>query len=110
MLGTSTISLSSPSSNPAILTVGGQTFTAAPSGFVVAGTAVVPGGPVVTISGTPVSLDPKGTLHVGSSAIPLATGGGVGVPFRGGQGRVRVPAVLGLLVGGFLGAVGMFMM
>ena len=54
-----------------VFTVGGETFTAAPTGFAVSGTTLSPNGPAVTIGGTAVSLGPPG-LPIGSSTISLA--------------------------------------
>ena len=58
-----------------IFTLGNQVITAAPTGFIVApGTTLSPGGPAVTISGTPLSLLPSGTaLIIGTSTLPLPT-------------------------------------
>lgn len=60
--------------SPAVLTVGGQTFTALPNGFAVAGSSVVPGGSPVVVSGTPIALGSSGILTVGSSSILLPSG------------------------------------
>ena len=66
-IGSSTISLPSQTA----FTVGGQIFIAEPTGFAVAGTTLTPGGPAITISGTPVSLAPGGTLAIGGATIAL---------------------------------------
>ena len=76
VIGGSTIPFASTSS---VFTVGGQTFTAAPTGFVIAGTTLMPGGSAVTISGTVVSLGPSGSLKIGSSTIPLASASATGL-------------------------------
>ena len=55
-----------------IFTVEDQVFTANPTGFILAGSNVVPGGEPVTISSTPISLGPSGTLFVGGNPIPLS--------------------------------------
>jgi hypothetical protein len=55
-----------------VFTVAGQTLTVAPTGFVVGGVTISPGGPAVTIAGTVVLLGPSG-LQIGSSTLPLAT-------------------------------------
>ena len=55
-----------------IFTVGGQTFTAEPTGFAIASTSISPG-QAVTISGTIISLGPSGALVVGSNTIILPT-------------------------------------
>lgn len=53
------------------MTVGGQTFTAAPSGFVVDGNTVNPGAGAITVGGTRLSLGPSGELVIGSSTTTL---------------------------------------
>ena len=60
--------------SPTVLTVGGQPFTALPNGFAVAGSSVVPGGPPVIVSGTPIALGYSGILTVGSSSTVLPNG------------------------------------
>lgn len=61
-----------PNQNDAsVFTVGNQPFTAKPSGFVVGGSTVLPGGVPVTISGTPVALDNSGGLVIGTSSFPI---------------------------------------
>ena len=67
-IGSSTIDLF-PSK---IYTVAGQTFTPNPSFFAIAGTTISAGGAAATINGTIISLQPSGTLLVGSSTIPLS--------------------------------------
>ena len=61
-----------PLPSQSVFTVGSQTFTANPTGFVVApGTTLTPGG-AATISGTMISLPSSGgNLIIGSSTIPL---------------------------------------
>ena len=85
-IGDASVNLDSQPAPPAdVIIIGGQTFTANPSGFQIdAGSAVlVPGGTPVTISRTEVSLDGSGQLHLGrTSSIRL-------VPFQ---------AVSGLLI------------
>lgn len=54
-----------------IFTVGGQTFTANPTEFSVAGATLSAGGPGITVNGTPISLIPSGSLLIGTSTIPL---------------------------------------
>ena len=51
-----------------IYTVGGQIITANPTGFVVDGTTVSPGGSAVTVSGTVISLGLSGALLIGYSS------------------------------------------
>ena len=73
-LGSTTISLQSPSPTPTTtmaFTVAGQTFTPNPSAFSIAGTTISAGGPAVNVAGTVISLQPSGTLILGASAIPL---------------------------------------
>ena len=57
--------------SPPVFTVEGQTFTALPNGFAVAGSSVVPGGPPVVLSGTPIALGYSGILTIGSSSTLL---------------------------------------
>ncbi len=73
VIGGSTIAFAPTS----VFTVGDQTFTAAPTGFAVAGTSVSPDGPAVTISGT-ISLGPSG-LHIGSSTVLLTSASATGL-------------------------------
>ena len=72
-IGSSTIPLASPPDPPPskIYTVADQTFTPNPSAFSIAGTTLSAGGPAVTLDGTIISLQPSGTLLLGSSTIPL---------------------------------------
>ena len=67
-IGSSTIALPSQT----VFIVGGQTFTAEPTGFNIASTSISPG-QAVTISGTLVSLGPSGTLVVGLNTMTLPT-------------------------------------
>lgn len=69
-IGSSTVDLL-PSSS--VYTVAGQTFTPNPSVFSIAGTTISAGGPAATVNGTIISLQPSGTLLVGSSTIALST-------------------------------------
>ena len=85
VVGTSTYAFATPASNPAAslttqqvpvttaLVVAGQSFTANPSGFSINETTISAGGPGVTLSGTPVSLDRSGNLAVGTSTVALET-------------------------------------
>ncbi len=77
VIGSKTIPLPPPSAlttSNAVYTVGGQTFTAAPSGLPISidGTTLSPGGSPITISGTVVSLG-NGALQIGSTIMPLPT-------------------------------------
>lgn len=74
-IGSSTIdlpSLSDPSPSK-VYTVAGQTFTPNPSAFSIANSVISADGPAATINGTIISLEPSGTLLIGSSTIPLST-------------------------------------
>ena len=72
VLGSSTTTLAglSPSS---IYTVGDETFTANPTEFAVAGATLSAGGPGIMVNSTSISLDPSGSLIIGSSTIRLPT-------------------------------------
>lgn len=72
-IGSSTVDLSNPSytSFGQAYTVAGQLFTPNPSAFSIAGTTISAGGPAATVGGTIISLEPSGTLIIGSSTIPL---------------------------------------
>lgn len=72
VLGISTTTLAglSPSS---IYTVGDETFTANPTKFSVAGTTLLAGGPGIMVNSTSMSLNPSGSLILGSKTIPLST-------------------------------------
>ena len=77
VIGSKTIPLPPPSAlrtSNAVYTVGGQTFTASPSGLPISidGTTLSPGGSPITISGTVVSLG-SGALQIGSTIMPLPT-------------------------------------
>ena len=77
VIGSKTIPLPPPSAlstSNAVYTVGGQTFTAAPSGLPISidGTTLSPGGSPITISGTVISLG-NGALQIGSTIMPLPT-------------------------------------
>lgn len=53
-------------------TAAGQVFTPNPSAFSIAGTTISAGGSAATIGGTIISLEPSGTLVIGSSTIRLS--------------------------------------
>lgn len=78
VIGSSTETLASMKGTEAteLITFGGSTYTAnAASDFIIAGQTLTPGG-VITISGTPISLDPSATFAViGSSTETLAVKG-----------------------------------
>ena len=54
-----------------ILTIGAQTFTPNPTGFIVNNVAISPGGTVHIVDGITISLDQSGVLAVGSSTVSL---------------------------------------
>lgn len=73
-IGSSTVDLSASLYNSVgqAYTVAGQVFTPNPTAFPIAGTTISAGGPAATIDGTVISLEPSGTLVIGSSTIPLS--------------------------------------
>ena len=114
VIGTSTQSLSSAAITPAdLFTVAGLLVTAHPTGFAFAGTTLLPGGRGVTVSGTPVSLNPEGTLVVGTSTLvlpSLGTGTAAAKVFEGQQARLKAPGLLGVLVyAAFCAVAGVFL-
>lgn len=70
VIGDTTKTLANPSQS-SIFDIGGQHFTANPTGFTITGTSLSAGGSGMTISGTPISLNPSGSLIIGTSTIPL---------------------------------------
>ena len=72
-IGSSTIKLPIPSNivPSKAYTAADQVFTPNPSAFSTAGTTISAGGPAATVNGTVISLDPSGTLVIGSGTIPL---------------------------------------
>ena len=66
----SAMPLSTESPQQSKITVAGQVYTAAPTGFSIAGTSLIVGH-AVTVSGTILSLDASSHLRVGSSTINL---------------------------------------
>ena len=78
-----------------VYTVGGQTFTAVPTGFAISGQSVALGGTAATLNGTVVSLGPSG-VQIGSKTMPLTTvqtgGGGLGGLIMSGFGSGGEPA------------------
>lgn len=85
-MGPSLIPLPTPAPGSArgLFTAGGLTFTSLSSanGVAIDGQTLVPGGSSATVSGTRISLDSTGGLHVGSSLISLPT------PVHGSAGAV----------------------
>ncbi len=69
-IGTNSIPLRTQLAQQSVITVDGRIFTAAPTGFSIAGTSLAPSH-AVTIAGTTVSLDASSNLHIGSSTIYL---------------------------------------
>lgn len=60
-----------PPPSQSIFTVGAQTITANPTGFIINNAAVIPGGSPHTLDGTTTSLDRSGVLTIGTSSISL---------------------------------------
>ena len=72
VIGSSTINLPTPTyTSGKVYTIGDQAFTPNPSAFPIAGTTISVGGQGATVNGTTISLEPSGTLVIGSSTIPL---------------------------------------
>ena len=95
VVGSSTMSLPTQS----VFTVDGQTFTAEPTGFVLEGATVAPGGPGVTISGVDVSLGTNSVLHIGSQT--LATLGAAATSSGGASGNSTGAGIGGAIVSAF---------
>ncbi|MCJ1388162.1 hypothetical protein MMC18_001007 [Xylographa bjoerkii] len=98
VVGSSSLTIVAPmpstiAPTPSVITAGGQLITAIGTGALVFDhTTIVAGGPGATISGTPFSLAPSGTLIVGTSKVALPSGLGNATinPFKGAGGRVEV--------------------
>ena len=74
VLGTSTLPLQGPGASALpSFTIGNEVITAdSASNYVIAGQTITPGAPAITISSTPISLDPLGTnIVIGTSTIAL---------------------------------------
>ena len=95
VVGSNTMSLPIQS----IFTVDGQTFTAEPTGFVLDGATVAPGGPGVTISGVDISLGTNSVLHIGSQT--LATLGPAATSSSGASGNSTGAGIGGAIVSAF---------
>lgn len=54
-----------------IFTIGGATFTANPTKFSIGGATISAGGPGIMVNSTFISLNPSGSLLIGTSTIPL---------------------------------------
>ena len=97
--GASTLPILAPSPGiRSLFSIGSQVVTAAPSGLILPSATVSPGGPAVTISGTPVSLDASSHLYVGSSVADLGAEPKTSSLFVGSE--VITPAPGGFTVGG----------
>jgi hypothetical protein len=111
------ITSTSTTSKPPVMTVGGTTITAGPSGaFTVGGQTLTPGGSAVLVGGTTISLVTGGSAAVvngQTSTLAGATGGSstsaTSTPgLVGGSNALRIwisgaaVGTLGLLVGLFL--------
>lgn len=95
-VGGSTIPM--PTNAPQGFTVAGQTFAAVASGFAVGGSTISPGGPGITIAGTPISiLSNGGGVAVGGSTIALPISSQK--PFTI-AGQMLTPVPSGFAVGG----------
>ncbi|KAL9128258.1 MAG: hypothetical protein Q9217_003020 [Psora testacea] len=83
-----------------VFTIAGQTITANPTAFPIAGTTLYAGSAGMTVNGTPVSLEPSGTLLVGTSRTGLVGGterSESAVVFEGSGRRLFVPGLRGVL-------------
>ena len=97
LVGGDTINLvePTPAPSPSVLTIAGESFIANPAGFAIQSTNLIPGGPAVTVSRTPISLAPSGSLLVGNSVLDIAqpTPGGISLIFTvAGQGFTANPS------------------
>lgn len=72
VVGTQTVALDPASGGSQVVTIAGTAYTVTPGQpLVVDGTTILPGGPAVTIQGTPVSIAPAGIVVGGSSVAAL---------------------------------------
>lgn len=86
-----------PTAAPAsVFSVAGHASTAAPSGFPIGSQTLSPGGPTITLSGTPVSLG-SSRLQIGTSMVSLPSAGSASILTVGGQ--AFTPAVGGFAIG-----------
>ena len=71
VIGSSTVNLPTQFHTPynKAYTIAGQTFTPNPSAFSIASTTISAGGPAVTIDGKIITIQPSGTVVLGSSTI-----------------------------------------
>ena len=93
-IGTNTEALGTVTITPAdIMIVDGQVFTANPTAFSIDGTTILASGLGVTISGTPISLEPGGSLIIGVSTFALPTETGLSpILFEGAQAKLTIPS------------------
>ncbi|KAL8857187.1 MAG: hypothetical protein Q9178_006242 [Gyalolechia marmorata] len=73
VIGGSTVPLSQPMTTPAVLAINGNTYTGiSGSTSLIDSQTLIPGGPAITISGTPLSLPLDATaVVVGGSTLPI---------------------------------------
>ena len=87
-------------SAPEALTLAGSVYTETPTvGFVIGSQTLVPGGPIIIVNGTPLSLAPGATeIIIGSAAKSIPStptlGGLVGSDFTSGIGTAETTAVV----------------
>jgi hypothetical protein len=84
-------SFQTPAAPVAIITSQGRTYTAGPeftSGYVLGTQTLVPGGPAITVSGTPISLPTMNVPETSNAPVAIITSGGTtyaaGSPFTSG--------------------------
>lgn len=78
VVGTSTLSLSTPTPAVSLLAIGSETLTAlggSEGGFKIDDFTLLPGSSAAIINGTTLSINAADSLIVGTSTIPLATAG-----------------------------------
>ena len=114
-VGAINAALTSPSPAQSLFAVGGQAFTANPTGFTIQATKVTPGGQAITVAGTTISLDKSSHLYIGPSIATLMSPSPTQVTFTvGGQkftakpggfkigGSTFTPGGLGAVIAGIL--------
>lgn len=72
VIGTKTLPLATTSPSESTIVIAGQTFIAYPTGFLIDGNSLSPGGPAITISGTLISLG-FSQIQIGTHNFPLTT-------------------------------------
>ena len=118
-VGAITAALPSPSPVQSLFNVGGQVFTADPTGFNIQDTTVAPGGQAITVAGTIISMDKSSHLYTGSSIATMISPSSTQATFTiGGQtfranpagfnigGSTLTPGGSGAVVGGILVSLG----